>query len=207
MTMLQLALLFACGDKQDDTAHDDTEEQLTDTEVDDTDVDDTEDTDDVDDTDDTGVEIQSYSVDSTDSTIWVYFDLSTGTVVEPSNPEDSTEWDLKFQRYSIGTNGGISGSGSVQVMIQEGVYESYETLDTMPEGGEWIVDSDVDGDGTPEYAMGDWYNYDFTNHSLSPLDLVYFVQTNNGTFKFRMVDYYNDVGESGLMTFDTTLME
>ena len=57
-----------------------------------------------------------------------------------------------------------------------------------------------------EFVLGEWYNYDFATHVLTPKDVVYFIQTTDGVFKFRVVDYYNESGESGFLSFDSELV-
>jgi hypothetical protein len=210
MQSLVLIMNLACNDKADDTAiPEDTavEAEETDTEESDTEETDTEETD----TDETDTqepaEEPDFTIDSSDSTIWVYFNLNDGAIV-PSADDTTTDWDIKLQRYSVGLNGGVSGSGSVVVMVQEGTYDGYNDISSTPTGGTWITDeADADGDGKPEYALDGWFNYDFTNHTLSPKDIVYFIETPDGVFKFRVMDYYNESGESGFMSFDSELIE
>lgn len=210
--MLTLALLFnfACSDKTEDTAAlDDTgvETEETDTEETDTENTDSEDTAVTEETDtEEPSNSADYTVDSSDSTTWVYFNLSDGAVVTGAS-DSSTDWDIKLQRYVIALNGGVSGSGTVQAFAQAGSYDSYAEIAEIPAEASWSVDEpDSNGDGKPEYVLGDWFNYDFATHVLSPADVVYFVQTPDGTFKLRVVDYYNDVGESGFLSFDSELI-
>src|SRR6185436_12775596 len=54
-------------------------------------------------------------VESESHTDWHYFDIETLKEVTPATPDDSTEWDLAFQRYLIRTNGGISGTGGMEL--------------------------------------------------------------------------------------------
>ena len=208
--MFSFALLMnlACNDKTNDTVSEveveNTETENTETEDTGTEDTDTEDTDTEEPTDEIGAD---YTIDSSDSTVWVYFNLTDGEVV-PNASDISSDWDIKLQRYSVGLNGGVSGSGNVVVMIQEGTYDAYNDISSVPTDGAWITDeADADGDGQPEYALGGWFNYDFTNHTLSSKDIVYFIETTSGTFKFRVVDYYNEAGESGFMSFDSDLIE
>ena len=211
-TILTLMLTFACGEKSNDTGIE-TLEDTNNSEIEDTQTDETNDTNGIEDTEDTedtevNESTSDYEVDSSDSTTWIYFSLNDGTVVTPENPEDSTEWDLKFQRYTIGVNGGVNGTAGVQIMIQEGTYDTYIDIVALPEDGVWITDEeDADADGNPEYAFASWYDYDLSTHSLSPKNQVYFVQNTIGTYKFRIVDYYNDSGESGFVSFDAELIE
>ncbi|MGC6508843.1 MAG: HmuY family protein [Myxococcota bacterium] len=213
-TITLLMFSLACTGKSEDSAleiedtgsvdtqdTENTESDNTDTEESDSDDTDIENTDPVD-------SISDYSIDSTDSGVWVYFSLDDGDLVSPTSPENSSEWDLKFQRYVIGINGGASGSAGVQVMIQEGTYSSYSDITTVPTDGVWISDeADSNADGNPEYAFADWYNYDPSNHTLSPKEYVYFIQNASGTYKMRIIDYYNSDGESGHISFDAELIE
>ena len=213
--MLTFALLlnFACNDKSEDTAVlDDTgvETEETDTEETDTEETDIEDTQETD-TEETDTEqpaaVADYTIDSSDSTTWMYFNLSDGAIVQGAS-DSSTDWDIKLQRYVIALNGGVSGSGTVQAYAETGLYELYETIEEVPANASWSVDeADSDGDGKPEYVLGDWFNYDFATHVLSPADVVYFIQTPDGVFKLRVVDYYNDVGESGFLSFDSEIVQ
>ena len=146
------------------------------------------------------------TIDATDSTVWIYFDLSSGTIVEPETPEDSTEWDLKFQRYEIGVNGGVSGTAGVMVAYEEGTYDSFDDITTIPELS-WNTDlEDSDDDGKPEYAFESWFDYDISTHVLTPKNIVYFIETSEHTYKFRIVDYYGPNSASGYMSFDFSQM-
>ena len=146
------------------------------------------------------------TIDATDSTVWIYFDLSSGTIVEPETPEDSTEWDLKFQRYEIGVNGGVSGTAGVMVAYEEGAYDSFDDITTIPELS-WNTDlEDSDDDGKPEYAFEGWFDYDISTHVLTPKNIVYFIETSEHSYKFRIVDYYGPNGSSGYMSFDFSQM-
>lgn len=58
--------------------------------------------------------------------------------------------------------------------------------------------SDVD----PSYVTLGWYNYG-DDHSLTPKDYVYIVNTSDGKFPaFKIMNYYDDQGNSGTFTID-----
>src|SRR5688572_30371109 len=59
-------------------------------------------------------------IDATSMDVWIYFDLESQEIVTPANPDDSTEWDLAFQRFKVKANGGASGTGGVEVAEVEG---------------------------------------------------------------------------------------
>jgi hypothetical protein len=147
-----------------------------------------------------------FTIDASDSTVWIYFDLASGIIVEPETPEDSTEWDLKFQRYDIGVNGGVNGTAGVMVAIEEGVYDSFDNITILPELS-WNTDvEDSDDDGKPEYVFQNWFDYDISTHVLTPKNIVYFIKTSEQNYRFRIVDYYGPNGASGYMSFDVAQM-
>ena len=188
MQSLVLLMNLACNDKTDDTASiEDTAVETAETDTEETDTEET-------DTEEP-TEEPDYTVDSSDSTVWVYFNLNDGAIVEGAD-DTTTDWDIKLQRYTIALNGGGSGAGNVQAFSLDGEYDGYDAISEIPTDGSWATD----GDET-EFVLGEWYNYDFATHVLTPKDVVYFIQTTDGVFKFRVVDYYNESGESGFLSF------
>lgn len=63
--------------------------------------------------DDDGYAEGTISVDASSYTEPVYVSLAAGTVLTPSDPASSTEWQMSFRRFNVHLNGGVSGSGSV----------------------------------------------------------------------------------------------
>jgi hypothetical protein len=52
-------------------------------------------------------------VDASSTTQFVYFSLSTGSVVSVANPTTSADWDLALRRYEVRLNGGAVGPKGV----------------------------------------------------------------------------------------------
>jgi hypothetical protein len=136
-------------------------------------------------------------VDSTSMTDWVYADFETGTAVA-----DTAAWDLRFQRFDISSNSGVSGSGGVQVAALTNT--TFAAVTSAPADGYLVDAADGNGDGMPDYAFeqGDgWYDYDPTTHVLTPKPIVWVVKTDGGaTLKLEIVKYYDDAGTSGWFT-------
>ncbi len=63
--------------------------------------------------DDDGAAVQV--LDARNNEHWVYFDLDSYSVVFPQTPENDGTWDIAFRRFTIKTNGGVSGIGEVGV--------------------------------------------------------------------------------------------
>jgi len=139
-------------------------------------------------------------IDASAEDTWVYLDLETKLEVTPGDPRDSEAWDLGFQRFSIVTNGGVSGPGAMEGAILEGV--SFDEVDRAPSEG-WIEDA-ADGedmDTSPDTVFFEWYAYDFMTHVLTPHPLVFVVRSVEGNhFAIAIEDYYDDAGTSGFPT-------
>jgi hypothetical protein len=136
-------------------------------------------------------------VDATSMTDWTIADLETGMEATATDA-----WDLRFQRFHISTNGGISGSGGVEVAPVTGT--SFDALTAAPASGYISDAADANGDGMPDYAFeqGDgWYDYDADTHVLTPRPIVWVVKTDGGaTLKLEILKYYDDAGTSGWFT-------
>lgn len=136
-------------------------------------------------------------VDATSMTDWIYADFETGKEARATDA-----WDLRFQRFHISTNSGVSGSGGVQVAPVTGT--TFAALTTAPAAGYLTDTADANGDGMPDYVFdqGDtWYHYDDATHVLTPLPVVWVVKTDGGaTLKLEIVKYYDDAGTSGWFT-------
>jgi hypothetical protein len=134
-----------------------------------------------------------------DPAAWTYFSFDDG-VVTPASPGADPGWDLSFQRTWIGLNGGVSGGGATEVArATVGWNRTDEAADAGPFGTDL---ADADGDGVPELAMLDWFDYDVATHTLQSDGDVWVVHTTDDRYaKLQMVDYYSATGVSGTPTF------
>lgn len=150
-------------------------------------------------------------IDSSSEESWVYFDLDAylenpesiqGSIFDDA--ENNVDWDIAFQRYQIMSNGGISGSGNVEIAIIKD--QGYSTIDQAPSTGYQVdaEDSEEDEDANPDYVFNQadaWYSYDISTHTLKSKAYTYIVKTTQGNyFKIAIDDYYNEVGDSGYLT-------
>jgi len=135
-------------------------------------------------------------VDAQSMTEWTYADFETRSEVPASAP-----WDLRFQRFHVSANGGVTGDGGVELAPVTGV--AFAAV-TAPATGFVTDAADGDGDGLPDYALdqGDsWYAYDVDRHVLTPRPIVWVVHTDGGaTIKLEILSYYDDAGTSGWLT-------
>ncbi len=159
-------------------------------------------------------------VDSSDEEAWVHLDLINAKQVVPASPAaDPNGWDIAWKRSDIKLNGGVSGTGSVE--IHAGLRDDWAARTTAPTG-------DYHTDETDELAFqtyparenggecslgidGDfgWYYYSgFCDkgqgtHHISPREVVYVVRGRDGKlWKLRVLDYYDDAGTSAHPSFE-----
>ena len=158
-----------------------------------------------------------------DNTNWVYFSFSNSEAIEPSDPTNSDEWDIGFQRFKIKVNGGVSGTGNTQIYLlidgdfkslsraPSGVYIQDKTLTTPPPP---ITDQNACfvNDGVSYAFLNDssdstlkfcWFTYDFETHTLEARNQYYVLQatTNDSYYKIQFTSYYSETGTSGYINF------
>lgn len=136
-------------------------------------------------------------INSTSDKVWIHTDFETGAEVEAS-----AAWDLRFQRFHISANGGVSGTGGVEVAAVDGTFDS---LTAAPTDG-WITDvADDNADMIPEYVFdqaGSWYDYNSMTHVLTPKAKVWAIRMAGGgpVIKLEIQKYYDGAGTSGWFT-------
>ena len=144
-------------------------------------------------------------VDASADDSWVYMDLESKSEVFPENPEGSADWDLAFQRFKIKSNGGVSGTGGVQIAALSNT--DFSGLTQAPSSG-YMSDqedsSDLDSD--PDYVFlgsDPWFSYSSSDHTLTPRDVIYVLRSvEESYYKIQMVDYYDAAGTSGFPSFN-----
>jgi hypothetical protein len=136
---------------------------------------------------DSGAEDVSYSslqINAADYDAWVYVSLTTGATLDLTDEEaaTSTDWQLAFRRTAIKLNGGVSGSGNVQVALADAQDEFYDddgaadvsvftnaVADTEAAALEVSYDTSALTFSTDanEAAWADWYEYDTSTHQIA----------------------------------------
>jgi hypothetical protein len=149
---------------------------------------------------------------------WVYYSFEDKSEVEgidSSNFETSMKWDIAFHSRHVRLNGGTSGQGQAEA-YDAGIID-WDSIKKAPQSG-YIKDMFVDsvlfaGVGpTGPILKGTFLNpafetafsFDMNTHppTYKANNNVYIIKTKNGKFvKIMLTDYYNDMGESGYITF------
>lgn len=142
--------------------------------------------------------------------VWIGFSFdTTGEIL--GDLENSRDWDLRFNRFNIRVNSGVSGIGEVEVAVLE--TKNYPPIAKAPTGQYFTDEDDKNGDGNEDLifrrenssSTNGWFKYDLRFHTVTPADVVYVVQAMNGTFyKVQFLGYYDDHGEGGFPRFRWT---
>ncbi len=161
----------------------------------------------------TPIQSQEFVVNSTSSTTWKYFSFAQNDTINVTDPENSQEWDLAFQRYRIRTNGGISGHGQGSaansfVKLQAG----FDQLKTFPDTTSFFTDKSMEIAVQQGYATYDvnpvlytWFNIELgpNGTQIVPSDYIYIIRTATGKYaKVWFKSYYNAANNSGHITFE-----
>jgi len=129
-----------------------------------------------------------------------YFDFSSGSVVTPATPSNSTEWDLAFSAYDIKQNSGPNGTGHCAAF-----YAYTELADPTDIASFTTQPAAPMFTDNPSSAFLDWYNYTGAPlHQLLSKGNVYLVRTGGKVYKVKIESYYANIGgtpTSGWYTF------
>lgn len=139
-------------------------------------------------------------VDAQSTDTWLHGDFETRTAMDETGP-----WDLRFQRFHLSANGGVSGSRGVEVIPLRDV--EFDAIVAAPSTG-WITDEadGPDDNAEPDYAFeteaNRWYDYDADAHVLTPAPIVWVVRTadSSSVIKLEIERYYDDVGTAAVFT-------
>jgi len=122
---------------------------------------------------------EDFQVNATSYNNSVYFSFETGDTVTVSDPATSNDWHMAFQRYAIKLNGGSSGELGVKAVDLEELGTEfgmdYEGLTSLPD-----ISEDDWGSDEINYVFDGWYNYNPSNHEVTPTGRVFPVRTADG---------------------------
>jgi hypothetical protein len=112
----------------------------------------------------------------------VYYDLDAAAVTD----ENDAGWDFRVSTWVIETNGGVTGSGGVELVSIPGAYESFDERCQAPSLGFAADESAGEGFST-------WYNYNMSTHIVTPNDRMFYIRTTDGAYhRLRIDGYYED---------------
>jgi len=152
--------------------------------------------------------IMEYTIDAHSYEEWTYFSFSSGSAIEVSDPANSLDWDLGFQRLKIRANCGTSGPGNGGVENM-GVID-FDSLTEAPAEGYAVDEVLTLFPGSPHEEtvsinpeMTDWYNMTGgMPPTITSKKEVFVVRTADGKYaKIQLLDYYDKEGHSGFVTF------
>jgi len=154
---------------------------------------------------------KTFTANATGYTNWVYFSFSKNDTVQISDPANSLEWDIAFQRNRIKTNSGVNGKGAAgSYKTDKNGITGWGDLYEVPAAATYIVDTNVQVQGQGgsylTYPMNDpLYNalvYVQASNTLNPSNDIFVLKTAAGKYvKFWLKAYYNAEAKSGYPSF------
>lgn len=158
------------------------------------------------------IQSQAFEIKSTSSTVWKYFSFAKNDTVTVTDPANSSDWDLAFQRYRIRTNSGLSGNGmgSAANSFKKG-QAGFDALKIVPDTTTFITDGSISiavQQGYATYivnpALYSWFTLEFAAQGtqIVPTDDVFIVKTSTGKYaKVWFKSYYSATNLSGYISF------
>ena len=140
---------------------------------------------------------QSVSINVGSNT--VYFDFSSGQVVTPSDPRNSTAWDIGFSNYNIMTNSGPNGSGSCFAFpAYDGLgdptdIDSFTAQDSQAPMFPDFIKSVFNQTLSTDVEEDNWYSYSETDNILTSRSYVYLIKTDTAYYKMQVDSYYTSL--------------
>ncbi len=158
------------------------------------------------------IQEQIFEVNATASSEWKYFSFEKNDTIEVSDPMNSLEWDLAFQRYRIRTNGGKSGNGNGSAANSfETGQEGFDALKVISDTLTFAADDSIQiavQQGYATYVLNPilytWFALEMGTQGtqIVPSDSIYVVKTAQGKFaKVWIRSYYSTANQSGYVTF------
>jgi hypothetical protein len=148
---------------------------------------------------DSGVVVpgDALTIDASATGAWTYLDLETASTLPVLDPAADARWDVAFSRTWIRTSSGTSSTqrGGARFLV-DATYD--EVVDTGTLG---FVEDELVDDGRPGSTptslnplLADWYDYDFSTHTVSATPGVYVVRSSEGAyFRLRIWDWVDGV--------------
>jgi len=141
--------------------------------------------------------VVQYTIDARSRKDWVYFSFARGTAVSTS--QDALDWDLALRRTNLLTNGGDTNPAGAGGAVDLGEMPLSEAI---PAADGYRADATDDERGLENPALHNWYNYNWTSHTVTSKNHSYAMRTATGeVVLLTFVSYYCDNGSPGCVTF------
>lgn len=135
------------------------------------------------------------TIDARDPERWIFFDFSSGRVVERPGPDG---WDIAVRRFHLIVNGGSGFPGDAGALDLGEI--PFEAVDGLPAGEYAGSRGSLEGEARHPVLSG-WYRYSFLSHLLWPRPRTYAIRTAEGGYaKIRILSYYCPGARPGCLT-------
>lgn len=128
----------------------------------------------------------------------VFFDFSSGMVVNPPNPANSNMWDILLYNYDIRQNTGHNGTGNCSA------YPAYQELGANGTDIDAFTSQDPQAPMFRDFRSSvfvqdliddtkNWYNYDGDTHRVTSRGRTYLINTGADFFKLQILSYITNI--------------
>lgn len=159
---------------------------------------------------DTSFFTKTFVINASSHSTWAYFSFAKGDTVKITEPGNSLDWDIAFERYMVKTNGGKSGIGQCEAFKSAVKGQTgFDNLKLVPDSAVYMPDDTVVVYGynpanpsvptINKYILNEplynWYTIKpGTSSTLVPVDNIYIVKTAKGKYvKLWIQSYYSDI--------------
>lgn len=112
----------------------------------------------------------------------------------------ATDWDLRFDGWTVRLNGGASGGGKAAAAAATEPFADIATAVTAAQAYRADAYAGV-------FAAHPWYRYNLAgDHAVSPLFDVYLLRRGDRLYKLQITDYYGAAGEPRRITVRHALL-
>lgn len=120
----------------------------------------------------------------------VYYDLTAGAATTATGT-----WDLRITGFEIRANGGVSGTGSVSALVDNGMPYASITATYAATAPSTVFKKDA---YSGVFVSQPWYKYNITgtDNQIWPTFNVYLVKRGTDIYKVQLTSYYGVTGTS-----------
>jgi len=133
-----------------------------------------------------------FTLDATDSSLWVHFNLAKATSFKQKKiARDALNWDIAIRKAKIISNGGKTNNKGMAAIAAMNTAD-FDSVVSVPPEKSFIKDNTNDNLYEPDnLAIDKWYEYDFLSHRLTSKKRVYVIKTTDGHYaKLQILNYY-----------------
>jgi hypothetical protein len=126
-----------------------------------------------------------------------YYDFSSGAAVNPADPANSLDWDIKVSSYNVYLNSSFSGAGNAAANPVYALFDNMADWTDFEFYTEAVAVPQAYAQDELGSVFTNWYDYNGQTHTLASKGHTYVLKVGEKSYKLRIDTYYGDTGQSG----------